>query len=48
MGAEGGFFHILEQKSSHCVFMEVQKEEKCTCHAEMVAGSSFTPSVALF
>ena len=23
-GAEGGFFHTFEQKSSHCVFIEVQ------------------------
>ena len=24
-GAEGGFFHTVEQKSSHCVLMELQK-----------------------
>ena len=24
-GAEGGFFHTFEQKSSHCVFIEVNK-----------------------
>ena len=42
-GAEGGFFHTLEQKSSHCVLMEGQKAVQCTCQAEMVIGSSFTP-----
>ena len=46
-GAKGGFFHTLEQKSSHCVLMEVQKGAQYTCQAEKVIGSSFTPSVAL-
>ena len=37
-------WHILEQKSSHCVLIEVPQY---TCQAMTVIGSSFTPSVAL-
>ena len=44
---KGGFLHTLEQKSSHCVIMEVQKGAQCTCQTEKAVGSSFTPSVAL-
>ena len=46
-GTEGGFFHTFEQKSSHCVFIEVHKQPQFTCQANTVAGSSLTPSVAL-
>ena len=43
----GWVHHALEQKSSHCVLIEVQKEAQCTCQAETIVGSSFTPSLAL-
>ena len=43
-GAEGGFLHTLEQKSSHCVLMKVKKGAQCTYQANKVIGSSFTPS----
>ena len=46
-GAKGRIYHILEQKSSHCVFTEVYKQPQFTCQAETVADSCFTPSVAL-
>ena len=46
-GAEGGFFHTFEQKSSHCVFIEMHRQPQFTCQAGMVADSSLTPSVAL-
>ena len=46
-GAEGWFFHILEQKAAiNCVFMKAQKGPQCTCQAKMVSGSNFTPSLA--
>ena len=46
-GAKGGFFHTFEQKSSHCVFIEVHRQPQFTCQAGTVADSSLTPSVAL-
>ena len=46
-GVEGGFFHTFEQKSSHCVFIEVHRQPQFTCQAGTVAGSSLTPSAAL-
>ena len=46
-GAEGGFFYTFEQKSSHCVFIEVHRQPRFTCQAGKVADSSLTPSVAL-
>ena len=46
-GAVGGFFHTFEQKSSHCVFIEVHKHPQFTCQASTVADGSLTPSVAL-
>ena len=45
--AEGGFFHVLKQKSNHYVLMKVQKGTQCTFQAEKVVGNSFTPSAAL-
>ena len=45
--AEGGFFHAFEQKSSHCVFIEVHKQLQFTCQVDMVTDSSLIPSVAL-
>ena len=47
LGTEGEVHYTLEQKSSHCVLIKVQKRARCTCQAEIVVGSSFTPSVAL-
>ena len=44
-GAEGRLFHTFEQKSSHCVFIEVDKQPQFTCQADTV--TSLTPSVAL-
>ena len=46
-GAEGGFFYIFEQKSSHCVFIKVHRQPQFTCQAGTVADSSLTPSVAI-
>ena len=46
-GAKGGFFHIFDWKSSHCVSIGVHKQPQFTCQADMVTGSSLTPSVAL-
>ena len=46
-GADGGFFHIFEQKSSHCVFIEVHRQPQFTGQANTVADSSLMPSVAL-
>ena len=46
-GAKGGFFHILDWKSTHCVAMEVHKQPQFTCQANTVTGSSLTPNVAL-
>ena len=46
-GAKGGFFHTFEQKSSHCVFIEVHKHPQFTCQADTAADSSLTLSVAL-
>ena len=43
-GDEGG---LLVQKSSHCVFIEVHRQQQFTFQAATVADSSFTPSVAL-
>ena len=45
--AEGEVHYTLEQESSRCVLTEVQKRAPCTCLAETVVGSSFTPSAAL-
>ena len=38
-----GLFHIFEQKSMNCVFIEVHRQPQFTCHAD----SSLTPSVTL-
>ena len=46
-GAVGGLFHTFEQKSSHCVFIEVHRHPQFTCQAGTVAGGSLIPSVAL-
>ena len=46
-GAVGGFFHTFEQKSSHCVFIEVHRQPQFICQAGMVADGSLIPSVAL-
>ena len=46
-GATGGLFHTFEQKSSHCVFIEVHRHPQFTCQAGMVADGSLIPSVAL-
>ena len=46
-GAESGFFHTFEQKSSHCVFIKVHRHPQFTCQAGMVADGSLIPSVAL-
>ena len=46
-GVKGDFFHTMEQKSSHCALMEVQKGGKCTCQAKKDVESSFTPSESL-
>ena len=45
MGAN--VYHTLEQKGSHCVLIEVQKQPQCTCQAETVSETSLTPSIAL-
>ena len=42
-GAVGGLFHTFEQKSSHCVFIEVHRHPQ----AGTVADGSLIPSVAL-
>ena len=47
VGAVGGFFHTFEQKSSHCVFIEVHRQPQFTCQAVTVADGSLIPSVAL-
>ena len=46
-GAVGGLFHTFEQKSSHCVFIEVHRHPQFTCQAGTVADGSLIPSVAL-
>ena len=46
-GAVGRFFHTFEQKSSHCVFIEVHRQPQFTCQAGTVADNSLIPSVAL-
>ena len=46
-GAVGGFFHTFEQKSSHCVFIEVHGQPQFTCQAGTVADGSLISSVAL-
>ena len=46
-GAEGGFFHTFDWKSSHCVSTEAHKHSQFTCQANTVTSSSLTPSVAL-
>ena len=46
-GAEGRFFHTFEQKSSHCVFIEVHRQPQLTCLGGTVTDSSLTQSVAL-
>ena len=46
-GDEGGLLQTLVQKSSHCVFIEVHRQQQFTCQAATVADSSFTPSLAL-
>ena len=45
--AVGGFFHTFEQKSSHCVFIEVHRQPQFTCQAGTVADGSLIPSVAV-
>ena len=47
MGAEDGFFHTFDWKSSHYVSIEVHKQPQFTCQADTLTGSSLTPSVAL-
>ena len=46
-GAKDGFIHTFEQKSSHCVFIEVHKQPQFTCQAHninfMITENSFTP-----
>ena len=44
-GAEGGFFHTFEQKSSHGGLIEMHRQPQFTCQADTVADSSLTPSV---
>ena len=46
-GAADGLFHTFEQKSSHCVFIEVHRYPQLTCQAGRVADGSLIPSVAL-
>ena len=46
-GAVGGLLHTFEQKSSHCVFIEVHRHPQFTCQAGAVADGSLIPSVAL-
>ena len=46
-GAESGYLHTFDLKSSHCVFIEVLKQPQFTCQADMVTDSSLTPSLAL-
>ena len=46
-GAKGGLFHTFEQKSSHCVFIEVHRHPQFTFQAGTIADSSLIPSVAL-
>ena len=46
-GAVGGFFLTFEQKSSHCVFIDVHRQPQFTCQAGTVADGSLIPSVAL-
>ena len=46
-GAEGALFHTYEQKSSHYVFIEVNKQPRFTCQADIIAKSSMTLNVAL-
>ena len=46
-GAVIGLFHTFEQKSSHCVFIEVHRHPQFTCQAGTVADGSLIPSVAL-
>ena len=46
-GAVGRLFHTFEQKSSHCVFIEVHRHPQFTCQAGTVADGSLIPSVAL-
>ena len=41
------FFNALEQKSSHCVLMDIQKGSQCTFQVKKAVESSFTSSVAL-
>ena len=43
-GVEGGIHHTLEQKSSHCVLIEVQKGPQYKYQGETVIGSSVTPA----
>ena len=45
--AQGRVHHTLEQKISHCIFMEVWKGLRCACQVEIIIGSNFTPSAAL-
>ena len=46
-GAKGRFLRTFDWKSSHCVSIEVHKQPKFTCQADMITSSSLTPSVAL-
>ena len=47
LGAVGGLFHTFEQKSSHCVFIEVHRHPQFTCQAGTVADGSLIPNVAV-
>ena len=46
-GAAGGLFHAFEQKSSHCVLIEVHRHPQFTFQAGTVTDGSLIPSVAL-
>ena len=46
-GAVGRLLHTFEQKSSHCVFIEVHRHPQLTCQAGTVADGNLIPSVAL-
>ena len=43
----GRLFHTFEQKSSHCMFIEVHRHPQFTCQADTVADGSLILSVAL-
>ena len=45
--AQGGLYHPLAQRNSHCVFSKAEKQSQCTYQAKMVVGSSLTLHAAL-